>query len=196
MNKRQAQKAQTIEKILAVSKALFSKNGILNTTTLEIAKACDVAHGTVFLHFKDKNTLIAIIFEQELKRTAEEIYRLAMESHHLDVLLDRYFLYLENEEEFLAVIAREFPFYPLELRREILAHESILRHLFFTAIENGIQAGKFKPVDITTTISFLFGTINYYLAHKPHIVPDGSVIKAKKEALRHTFLQFLLVQSL
>jgi TetR/AcrR family fatty acid metabolism transcriptional regulator len=191
MNKRQLQKAQTVEKILTVSKALFIENGILNTTTLEIAKTCQVAHGTVFLHFKDKNTLIAAIFERELKRTAKEVYRLAMDSHHLDVLLDRYFLYLENEEDFLAVIAREFPFYPLELRRSILSHESILRHLFFTAIENGIKAGKFKMVDITTTISFLFGTITYYLAHKPHLVPEGSVIKTKKELIKHTFLQFL-----
>jgi AcrR family transcriptional regulator len=191
MNKRQLSKAQTFEKILTVAKRLFSQKGVLNTSTAEIAKACGIAHGTVFLHFADKNTLMTAIFERELQRAASDIYQLAQETSQVEVLLDRYFEYVEQEEDFLSVIARELPFYPEELRRSILAQECILRHLFFTAIENGVAAGRFKPLDITTVVMLFFATVNYYLAHKPSFAPQGSVIQMKKEKLKQTFLLLL-----
>jgi AcrR family transcriptional regulator len=194
MNKRQLKKAQTREKILTIAKELFIRQGVLQTTTLEVAKACQIAHGTVFVHFPTKDALIVAILEQELKRMATEVYELAMQSDQLEVLLEKYLQYVEQEEDFLAVIAREMPFYPPELRHSLLAQECIIRHLFFTAIEHGILAGRFKPVDITMALTFLFGAINYYLAHKSQFVAQGSVIKAKKETIYDTFLQFITIE--
>lgn len=193
MNKRQLSKAQTFEKILTAARQLFSQHGLLNTSTAEIANACGIAHGTVFLHFADKNTLMAAIFERELQRAANDIYQVAQESSQIEALLDRYFNYVEQEEDFLSVIAREMPFYSEKLRRSLLAQECILRHLFFTAIEHGIAAGRFKPVDITTTVMLLFATVNNYLAHKASFAPQGSVIRMKREKLKQTFLQLLSI---
>jgi AcrR family transcriptional regulator len=191
MNKRQLKKAQTRENILATAKQLFIQQGILQTTTLEIAKACQVAHGTIFVHFPTKNALIVAILEQELTRMAADVYELATESDQLEVLLEKYLRYVEQEEDFLAVIAREMPFYPQELRHSLLAQECIIRHLFFTTFEHGVWIGKFKPVNITTALTFLFGTISYYLAHKSQFVAQGSVIRAKKSTLQETFLHFI-----
>lgn len=192
MNIRQRQKAQTREKVLATAKDLFIARGTLRTTTLDIARACGVAHGTVFVHFATKDELIVAILEEELKRMATDVFELARHSDCVEVLLDKYLQYVEQEEDFLAVIARELPFYPAELRHSLLAQECILRNLFFTALEHGIQAGTCKPIDITMTLTFLFGTIAYYLTHKAQFVDQGSVIRARKSAIRTTFLQFIL----
>ena len=51
MNKRQAQKQFTREKIIIAAKQIFIEKGIINTATSQIAEAAKIAHGTLFLHF-------------------------------------------------------------------------------------------------------------------------------------------------
>ncbi|MEW5814907.1 MAG: TetR/AcrR family transcriptional regulator [Spirochaetota bacterium] len=193
MNRRQRQKEKTREHILAASKKFFIRKGVLASTTEGIAKACGVAQGTLFLHFKTKENLILGIFEKELMRIAEELYILTGNAFELKPLLEAYLSFLEKEEDFLSVIGREFPFFPNKLKRQILSLEAIIRHIFYTTIENGIERGSIKRLDITAVLTFLFGTLNYYLSMKKIFVARGSVISAKKQSIIDTFSQFISV---
>jgi len=191
MNKREIVKEKTRDLILKTAKEIFSHNGFLTTNTLSIARECGIAHGTLFLHFKNKETLISTIFKNELIRIANELYRITEESKNMENLLDSYLLFLENDESFFVITAKEFPFYPEKLKNEILNVEVIIRNFFYRMIEDGINAGIYKELDITDTIAFLFGTINYYLTHKELIVFDGSVINSKKESIKSIFYKLL-----
>lgn len=191
MNIREQNKAETRIKILREAKQLFIDNGFLGTTTLQIAKACEIAHGTLFVHFRNKEELIIAILEEKLLEMAKKIHRLAMESDQIEILVDKYLDYVEEDEDFLAVIAREMPFYPELMRNRIIANEIIIRHFFYSSIENGIRIGRFNTDSITDVINFIFGTVNYYLSMKKVFAPGESIIALKRRGIIENFYKLI-----
>ncbi len=181
--------------ILQTAKLYFMKNGFLKTTTSEIAQKANVAHGTLFLHFKNKDSLIIEILDLELDRISKQIFQIINESNDFELLLSKYLDLLQEQEDLFATLARELPFYSDELRRKVLFRESIIRSHFQKAISEGINEGKFKDCDIISSLTFLFGTINYYLSLKPIFVKEGSVIKKFKKSIISTFMGFVAPSS-
>jgi AcrR family transcriptional regulator len=191
MNQRKKAKKETREKLLVAAKDEFVKNGLLNISTVDIAKRAGVAHGTVFFHFQNKENLLVEVFDRELLKITDELYVLLHGSNDLEDLLNTYLSFLEREETFFAIIARETPFYSPELRRTILGREAAIRHYFYLAIEKEIKQGQYKAVDITAALTFLFGTLNYYLCLSESFVAGGSVIREKRRAIVDTFIKLL-----
>jgi len=192
MNKRQIQKKKTRELILKIAKEMFIKNGFLNTATSQIAQKAGIAHGTIFLHFKNKESLIIEIFDQELEEISSTIQNLVFRAIDLEQLLKQYLELIQEEEDLFVVLARELPFYSEELRRKILFRESIIRSHFHKAIEIGKRKNRYRDVDVSTAVTFLFGAINYYLRLKPIFVKKGSVIKKFKPLIIKTFKHLIL----
>jgi AcrR family transcriptional regulator len=56
--KRQKQHSERLEKILEASARLFAAKGFHRTTTKEIAEAANVAEGTLYNYFENKNELL------------------------------------------------------------------------------------------------------------------------------------------
>ncbi len=191
MNKRQLQKQKTRLHLLKIAKSEFVKKGFLNTTTSEIADAAGIAHGTLFLHFKNKDALIVEILDKELEEINQAIQQMIAEAVDLEQLLLQYLNLLQKEEELFAVLARELPFYNEELRRKILFRDSIIRSHFHRAIELGIKEKKYRDVDVTSAVMFLFGTINYYLSLKSIFIKEGSVIEKFKPSIIKTLKDLL-----
>ena len=191
MNKRKEQKEKTKENILNIAKKKFIKNGFLKTTTEEIAKAANVAHGTLFLHFKNKETLILEIFDNLLNIITNELHSLLINLVSLEDILSKYLDFVKKEEYFFSILAKEFPFYTDKLQRQIIFRESAIKNYFYIAIDKGIKKNIFKKVDITTALIFLFSTINYYLANKNIFIRNTSIIYEKKNQIIKIFLKFL-----
>ena len=192
MNKRQLQKQKTREHILKIAKQEFVKKGFLNTATSEISERSGIAHGTLFLHFKNKDALIVEILDKELEEINLAIQQMITKAADLEQLLLQYLNLLQEDEELFAVLARELPFYNEELRRKILFRDSIIRGHFHRAIELGIKEKRYREVDVTSTVIFLFGTINYYLSLKSIFVKEGSVIEKFKPSIIKTLKNLLL----
>ncbi len=192
MNKRQLQKQKTRQHLLKIAKSEFVKKGFLNTTTSEIADAASIAHGTLFLHFKNKDALIVAILDRELEEINLAIQQMIAKAVDLEQLLLQYLTLLQEEEDLFVVLARELPFYNEELRRKILFRDSIIRSHFHRAIELGIKEKRYREVDVTSAVIFLFGTINYYLSLKPIFVKEGSVIEKFKPSIIKTLKNLLL----
>lgn len=196
MNKRQIQKMKTRELILSVAKEMFIKNGFLNTTTSQITQKAGIAHGTIFLHFKNKESLIIEIFDLELEEISSSIQKLVLKASDLEQLLRQYLFLLQEEEDLFVVLARELPFYSEKLRRKILFRESIIRSHFYKAIEQGKRNNSYRDVDTTTAITFLFGAINHYLRLKPIFIKEGSVIEKFRPTIINTFKQLIVKDEL
>ena len=122
MNKRQVQKQKTRRLILQKAKEIFIDQGFLNTSTAQIATASEIAHGTLFLHFKSKDMLIIEILDQQLEQISKKIMELIRDTIGLEEILGKYLDFLEEEEDFFSVLARELPFYPEQLRRKIISY--------------------------------------------------------------------------
>ena len=192
MNKRQVQKQFTHEKIIAAAKQIFIEKGIINTATAQIAEAAGVAHGTLFLHFPNKDSLVIELLDVELAKFSDSIKKLIVETSDIVTILEQYLNLIQAEEGFFSSLARELPDYKAELRRKILFRESLLREHFYRVIEKGIEQNIYAKVDITSALTFLFGTINYYLSLKTSFVQEGSGIEKFKPSIIKTMRDLLL----
>lgn len=56
------------ERILKAATHVFAQHGFFNSTISEIAKQADVADGTIYLYFKNKDDLLISLFEEEMAR--------------------------------------------------------------------------------------------------------------------------------
>ena len=191
MNKRQSQKQFTRKKIIAAAKQIFIEKGIINTATSQIAKAAGVAHGTLFLHFPNKDSLVIELLDVELAKFSDNIKQLIAQTNNINIMLDQYLNLIQEEEGFFSSLACELPNYKNELRRKILFRESLVREHFHQAIEKGIEQNIYAEVDIPSTLTFLFGTINYYLSLKTSFVQDGSVIGKFHDHIIEIFMKIL-----
>ncbi len=190
-NKRQISKEATKELILEKTKDLIIDNGIVNTSTKVISDYCKVAHGTIFSQFGNRENLISTIIKKELTEIARQLYELKKGSHSLEGLLSEYLKLVEVNERFLVVINKEFSFLVESLQRDVITTESIVKNMFYNEIEAGIKSGRFKDSNIKVVISFLFGTINYYLSRREYFVSDTSIIKQKKQDIIKAFMNLI-----
>ena len=82
-------KEQTKQQILTASWQLFSELGYHQTSTRDIARAANVANGTVFSHFATKVEILKYSFESEL----EDILSRAKHSDSSTTATDRMYHY-------------------------------------------------------------------------------------------------------
>src|SRR5437667_11700153 len=54
------------ELILRAATRVFARNGYFNSKVADIARAADVADGTVYLYFKSKEEILHSIFDQNM----------------------------------------------------------------------------------------------------------------------------------
>ncbi len=72
--RRERNKRDKLERIIAVSRALFRDQGFSNTTTQQIAEAADIGTGTLFLYVKSKDDLLALVFQDEMLELARKAF--------------------------------------------------------------------------------------------------------------------------
>ncbi len=70
MNKNTAEKVQTdkYQKIIQAATHVFASNGFYNSKVSDVAKEADVADGTIYLYFKNKDDILISIFEESMDR--------------------------------------------------------------------------------------------------------------------------------
>lgn len=73
LNRRQAAKARTREKVLDSAKNLFEKKGYEQTTIRGIAKEAHMSTGAVFANFDDKLDLFAAVLSREYSRLVDSM---------------------------------------------------------------------------------------------------------------------------
>ncbi len=82
-NARQRSQQATRLRLLESAARLFAKKGSKNTRTNDIAQNAEVAVGTVYLHFKDKDALLKEVLKEALTRLKQEIAKYPSDSNNL-----------------------------------------------------------------------------------------------------------------
>jgi TetR/AcrR family fatty acid metabolism transcriptional regulator len=147
---------------------IFAKSGFHQAKISQIAKDANVADGTVYLYFKNKEDLLIKVFEEMIEDRLEQLQQLlnneksaidklvSFFNHHVDIFTEHPFVArlmaveLRQSPDFLA----KYPTYkPLRLYLGFLE----------TIIQSAINEGSIRPVD-TQALSFLiFGTMNFVI---------------------------------
>jgi AcrR family transcriptional regulator len=194
MNRRDRAKKETHEKLVMAAKEEFIEKGLLNISTIDVAQRAGVAHGTVFFHFENKENLLVEVLDRQLLTINDELYRLLQRSDDFIGLLNTYLDFLEREEEFFVIMARETPFYSPQLRRTIMGREALIRNHFYQALRKELEPRAYSRTDIGAVMNILFGTLNYYLSLRDHFISEGSVINKKRQALVNVLTKMIAEQ--
>ena len=74
LGRRERNKREKLERIVAVSRTLFREQGYAQTTTQQIAEAADIGTGTLFLYVKSKDDLLVLVFRDEMLEIARKAF--------------------------------------------------------------------------------------------------------------------------
>ncbi len=72
--RREQNKREKRDRIVAASRELFEKQGYAKTTVQQISKGARVAAGTLFLYAKTKEELLILVFSKEMMELIESAY--------------------------------------------------------------------------------------------------------------------------
>src|SRR4051812_19009882 len=123
---RQKQKQATRDRILAAALASFRADGFLVTKTEDVARRAGVAHGTIFVHFATRETLLA----EAIDAAADVVVRATREAlkHAASVedVLVAHLSALASDEELFVHVARESFALPERARAVIVEINSVV----------------------------------------------------------------------
>jgi AcrR family transcriptional regulator len=119
---------------------LFMEKGIANTTVDEIAKSADVAKGTFYLYFKDKNDLLSCIVLKQSIAILEQAIEVARKKNIGDFvdqiisITDYIIEYFKQNTELLTIIEKHLSWSVVNEKMALEEYSS-----FKTLIDNWIN---------------------------------------------------------
>lgn len=152
-------------KVAAIYKATLSlvkERGLAGITMGDISRAANIATGTLYIYFKNKDELIRALFGECREKSATEYFRGLEEKASFEERMKMVFMnilhYKMKHFDVSAFLEQSYhsPFVCItDLKKKQKAIDPI-----YALIREGIEKKKIKEVDPELIISYLFGIIN------------------------------------
>jgi AcrR family transcriptional regulator len=192
-NKRQIQKRETRNKLIAIAIEQFSSNGILSTRTIDIAKAAKVSHGTVFSHFPTQEDLLISVINEFGNKITTRLHELVSEESTLEDLLKAHITGLSEFEAFYTRLVIERRLLPEEVRNVYISINSTISHHISLAAEKEIALGNLRSIPIDLLYNTWIGLIHYYLTNGDLFSPNQSVLKIYGSQLVNHYIKLMKI---
>jgi len=194
-HRKEREKQQHYEEILAAAEKLFSEKGFHRTTVEEVAELAEFSVGSLYNFFPGKEQLYQSLIQQRCQMLADEVDA-ALKTIGDPVKAIRAYIELKTQlcykyESFVRLYARERlgdRFANNELWREIVApvYEKVLgglAEIFRSGIKQGCFRADLDPVDMTIALDgltdgFLYAWLEY---------PEKSSFRDKLETMIRLF---------
>ena len=148
LNRRQAAKVRTRQRVLDAARALFAERGYEPATIRDIAKGAGMSTGAVFANFQDKAELFEAVLSEDLVKLAETLKAAAaaetsLRARLLAALTAGYHGSLEQLPLVQAVIARSW-FQPVASEMRSRAAIMPLIMVVSDALQTGVREGELR----------------------------------------------------
>tara|TARA_R110002124_G_scaffold38838_5_gene122997 strand:+ start:1738 stop:2460 length:723 start_codon:yes stop_codon:yes gene_type:complete len=181
LGRRERNKLEKRDRIIAAAKALFGSKGFADTTTQEIAEKADIGTGTLFLYAKSKEELLVMVFSDDMLEQVQNAFsHLPSSGSLVDQLMHAFgsmIDYHDQDRELARALLKEVSVLTTPGPRKDLA--TLMRAIFEgigEIITKGQSAGSIRDVaDPLLAAENLFAI--YYLALLNWI--SGEVSKPK-----------------
>ncbi len=98
-------------RIIEAAVQVFAKNGFYNSKVSEIARAANVADGTIYLYFQNKDDILISLFEEEMSRVLDNVRQaISLESDpakQLERFAEAHLDLMERNQEMAEIIQVE-----------------------------------------------------------------------------------------
>jgi AcrR family transcriptional regulator len=182
---------QTSERILGCAEELFGRRGYEAVTVADIAQACGVSTALIYYHYTDKESLLRALVDR-----ASEVFdvhvRRALEPEgtareRLSTFIAAWLGTAESNEGLIRILVRPLTDPDGPLSAELLARIAVTIEGLAAVIDQGIDAGDFRPVDPKLAAECLFGLVNTRAAAGALNVPAESEREANAEFIAQLF---------
>ena len=161
----------TPERILEVTEDVLRRFGLAKATVVDVARALDVSHGSVYRHFPSKQSLRQAVAKRWLERVSAPLAEIAEGSGPAPARLERWLrtLCLAKQKKLLED-PEMFATY-LTLANEacvvVKAHKEALADQIAGILADGVKQGAFDVTDVKASArAILDGICRYY--HPAH----------------------------
>ena len=150
----------TPERILEVTEDVLRRYGLAKATVVDVARALDVSHGSVYRHFPSKASLREAVAKRWLERVSTPLANIAERSEPAPARLNHWLralfeakqkLYLEDPEMFATylTLARE-------ACKTVKGYKACLTDQLELILADGVKQGAFEIEDTKVTARAIF----------------------------------------
>ena len=186
---RSEQKKKTNADIIDAAHALFARNGFAATSTADIAAACGVSHGTIFVHFKERGDLIIAVidrFGEQLSKAFD--HALAGEMSGADVL-KAHLRTLAAFEDFYFRLLTELYALPANIQGTLFMLNAAVSCKLFDAASPQMKKGTFKKMSQPLLFNTWMALVSYYITHRELLETRKPILTHKEKELVDHFLK-------
>ena len=174
LNRRQAAKVRTRQKVLEAARGLFAERGYEPATIRDIAKGAGMSTGAVFANFQDKAELFEAVLTEDMAGLAEVMLNGAGNGSTRDRLVNAltagYHGSIDQLPLFQAIVARSW-FQPVAAETRQRAATQGLTDVISDILRAGIGAGEIKQDADVALLTEL--TWDAYLSNYRRAAYDG-----------------------
>jgi AcrR family transcriptional regulator len=159
----------TPERILEATEEVLRRYGLAKATVVDVARALDVSHGSVYRHFPSKASLRQAVAKRWLDRANAPLQKIAESTGPAPARLDKWLrTMIDIKYKKVTEDPEMFATY-LTLAREaceaVRAHKERLVDQVAHIISDGVKQGAFQAADVKTTARAVFDATTRY--HHP-----------------------------
>jgi len=159
----------TPERILEVTEDVLRRYGLAKATVVDVARALDVSHGSVYRHFPSKASLRQAVAKRWLDRVNAPLQKIAEESGPAPARLERWLRTMfEIKHKKVSDDPEMFTTY-LTLAQEactvVKAHKDGLVEQIVHILSDGVEQGVFAVTDLKTSSRAIFDATSRF--HHP-----------------------------
>jgi AcrR family transcriptional regulator len=187
--------ALTPERILEVTEEVLRRYGLAKATVVDVARALDVSHGSVYRHFPSKASLREAVAKRWLDRVKAPLEKIAKEQDPAPAKLERWLRALFAAKYSKVCDDPEMFTTYLTLAREacevVKAHKQALVDQVAHIIAEGVEQGAFDVAEAKTAALAIFDATTRY--HHPAHSGEWSdpALPARVDALLSLLLRGL-----
>jgi len=157
----------TPERILEVTEDVLRRFGLAKATVVDVARALDVSHGSVYRHFPSKASLREAVAKRWLERVSTPLGKIAEGPGPAPARLERWLraLFAAKQEKVLGD-PEMFATY-LALAREacktVKGHRECLSEQLAQILSDGVKQGAFQIADVkAAAVTILDASTRFY----------------------------------
>jgi AcrR family transcriptional regulator len=161
----------TPERILEATEDVLRRFGLAKATVVDVARALDVSHGSVYRHFPSKASLRDAVAERWLDRVSAPLEKIAQETGPAPARLERWLRAMfaikykkvcDDPEMFATYLALA-----REAREVVKAHKDRLVDQIGQILSDGMEQGAFEVTELKISARAVFdATIRFH--HPAH----------------------------
>lgn len=201
-SRRQKEKEDRKEAILAAAREVFFEQGIRRATVDDIATRAEVAKGTVYLYFETKETILAHLLLEGLDTLGQQLETAYTEDKPLSAearlrrLAEAYLNFYHSEGEYFRLMMAfdrgHFQDAVSTQVYEAILHRSLRGlHWVVRAIEQGAHSGEFRVEDAKQSAGMFWAALNGVLVLVSHPL-RRELIEQEVETLYRGVMEMML----